>query len=105
MKMDLVISTSLGILLGLIFVWVYSARELHREFNRQHPNLKLPVALLASRIASITLGVVVVIVSNVIIRIYQPTLLNVAIYLVCTLVVAIGVWKLILKMKGRVGPR
>jgi hypothetical protein len=44
-------------------------------------------------------------VSNVIIRVYQPSLLNVIAYAGCTLGVAIGTWKLVLKPKiAKPGP-
>lgn len=91
--------------LGLLLAWAYAARETHRRLKRRDPNARLPIALVASRILSIVLGVIVAVASPLTIALYQPTFLNVIAYFSCTLGVAIGAWKLVLKPKmAKSGP-
>ncbi len=97
--MWLMIDALLGVVLGLLFAWAYSARETHRRLKRLDPNARLPAALVVSRILSIGLTVVVGMASNVIVRAYEPSWLNMIAYAACTLSVAIGTWKFVLKPK------
>ncbi len=98
-NMWLIIDSLLGVLLGVILAWAYSAREAHLRLRRLHPNVRIPASLVVSRTLSIVIGVVVAMVSNVLIRVYHPSLLNVVAYLGCTLCVAILTWKFVLKPK------
>ena len=97
--MWLIVSILFGSVLGLILAWAYSAREAQRRLKRLDPFARLPIALVVSRVLSIVLGVLVAMASNLTILLYQPGLLNEIAYFCCTLGVAIGAWKFVLKPK------
>jgi hypothetical protein len=96
-KMWFLASTFFGLVLGFILAWAYSAKEAHRRVQLLDPSARISTALLVSRVASIGLGLVVAVSTNLVILVNQPTLLNEVAYLGSTLAVAIGAWKFVLR--------
>lgn len=94
--MWLAIDISLGVAVGLLYAWAWAAWEAHRKFKRLNPGRWPPLTLLASRIVSILLVVIMTFVSNVLIR-FQLTWLNIFAWTGCVVMVAAGTWKLVLK--------
>ena len=97
--MQLIVDAFLGAVLGLTYAWGYAARESHRRLKRFDPVAPLPLTLVASRIFSIGLIVGALTASGIIVVTHKPSLLDLMVYIFCTLSVAMGVWKLILKPK------
>lgn len=99
--MWLVLSALFGIGLGFTLTWAYAAREAHRKMKGIDPTRRIPIALLASRVSSIGLGVFVAVGSNLAILAHEPTVLNEIVYFVCVIASTIGGWKWISNAKLR----
>ena len=95
--MWLIVDALLGILLGLSFAWTYSVREAHRTFRRNYATATIPTAIVVSRVLSIALTLILLLVSNVIVRAFEPSWLKLIVYAGLTIVTAIATWLLIFK--------
>lgn len=97
--MWLIIDALLGALLGLSFAWTYSIREAHRTFKRRNATARIPTAIVVGRVLSIAVTLILLLVSNVIVRAFEPSWLTLIVYAVLTIVTAVASWRFIFKRR------